>query len=196
MNASEVDEVITALTDAMPDQPELLAGLKVLAPYVVRFGDPRMQRFISHTDQRGAEECWEWRGGRDSDGYGIFWADRKSWRATRWLYNHWIAPLQPGQVVRHRCDNPPCVNPSHLVAGTPRDNTRDMLDRGRRPLTLVPPAQPGVNNVKAKLTDNQVRAIRDTYALGARQVDLADDYGVDQTTISGIVRRKTWPHIA
>lgn len=54
----------------------------------------------------------------------------------------------------------------------------------------------GSRNNKAKLTDDAVRAIRRAYALGARQVDLAESYGVNQTTVSLIVRRKGWSHVA
>lgn len=54
----------------------------------------------------------------------------------------------------------------------------------------------GVRNNKAKLTDDDIRDIREAYSVGATQVSLADDYGVDQTTISRIVRWDAWKHVA
>jgi hypothetical protein len=75
----------------------------------------------------------------------------------------------------HSCDNPPCCNPSHLRFDTPAANVADMHARGRE-----------VNAVK--ITDDQVRLIRERRALGARQLDLADQFGVDQNYISMLVR--------
>jgi hypothetical protein len=54
-----------------------------------------------------------------------------------------------GTVIRHTCDNPPCINPAHLVAGTASDNMRDMVDRGR-----------DAGRQRRKLQDWQVRSIR------------------------------------
>lgn len=51
---------------------------------------------------------------------------------SRFIFEQtWGVKLQPGQVVRHTCDNPPCVNPMHLMVGTQKDNARDMVERGR-----------------------------------------------------------------
>lgn len=76
------------------------------------------------------DECWPWRGGRNSDGYGVFRAGRRLLLAHRIAYA--LAHGAPGRrVVRHECDNPSCVNPAHLLAGTQRDNVRDMIARGR-----------------------------------------------------------------
>lgn len=54
----------------------------------------------------------------------------------------------------------------------------------------------GTRNIKAKLSDSDVRAIRKMYAGGMTQVQLASIYDVNQTTVSLIVRRKGWKHIA
>ena len=54
----------------------------------------------------------------------------------------------------------------------------------------------GDRNNKAKLTDEQVREIRERYSRGEVQTSLARHYGVNQTTISRIVRREGWPHVA
>lgn len=91
-------------------------------------------------------------------------------------------------IIRHTCDNPRCVNPEHLLAGTVADNSRDMVERGRS-LT-------GERNIKAKLTVHKVNAIRTAYGEGGiRQVDLAKQYGVSQRTISMIVRKERWSHV-
>ena len=72
-------------------------------------------------------ECWMWTASTDSDGYGQFdhnHAHRVAWELT-------YDPIPPGLHVLHRCDNPPCVRPDDLFLGTPADNTRDMVEKGR-----------------------------------------------------------------
>jgi hypothetical protein len=73
--------------------------------------------------------CWEWKAGKRGDGYGHFSYQYKTWAAHRLsfyiTYNH-----QP-PVVRHKCDNPVCVNPLHLEAGTQKQNCQDTVERGR-----------------------------------------------------------------
>lgn len=74
------------------------------------------------------DECWEWEGDRSSGGYGRT-ADGRT--ASRVAYIEAYGPIGHDEVVRHRCDNPPCVRPSHLVAGMLADNTADMWRQGR-----------------------------------------------------------------
>jgi hypothetical protein len=87
-------------------------------------------RFWRQVDRRSEEECWPWTGatikgyGHSHDNYEHYYAHRRS-------YEMHVRPLTQGEVVRHTCDNPPCVNPVHLVAGTQRQNIEDMIQRGR-----------------------------------------------------------------
>lgn len=88
-------------------------------------------RFISKVDVRHPAECWEWTAGRDSDGYGIFWLDGRSRRATRLLIEAVVGEIKPEDFALHRCDNPPCMNPAHIFVGTNLDNIRDRTRKGR-----------------------------------------------------------------
>lgn len=84
-------------------------------------------------------------------------------------------------TVRHTCDNPPCGNLRHLLAGTHKDNARDMLERGRRAKTHKPHTR-----IK-KLTDDQVRAIRQDW----RPLNLvAWEHGISESVVSMVRRRK------
>lgn len=76
-----------------------------------------------------ANGCWEYRGGRNEQGYGLV---RKT-RAHRIAYEHANGPIADRRHVLHSCDNPPCVNPDHLRAGTATDNMADCLERQRNP---------------------------------------------------------------
>ena len=78
-------------------------------------------------------DCIVWTGSVDRDGYG-----HTRFRGTRRRRTHRIAwelargPIPAGKVVRHRCDNPPCINVDHLEIGTQADNIADAFARGRR----------------------------------------------------------------
>lgn len=89
------------------------------------------ERFWSKVARRATEECWPFIGGRVPFGYGTFYfqgrlvlAHRISWVLTN-------GEIPNGLCVLHRCDNPPCVNPSHLFLGTKSDNTLDASAKGR-----------------------------------------------------------------
>ncbi len=94
-------------------------------------GGSEIDRFWTYVDK--TEPCWIWTGGCNSDGYGNFKVHGKTVRASRYSY----ALANPGvqltqrDLVCHHCDNPPCVNPAHLFLGAARDNTADMVQKGR-----------------------------------------------------------------
>lgn len=78
--------------------------------------------------------CWEWSGKRNDAGYGLFTAKKHGYlnaRAHRAMWEFTNGPIPEGLLIRHRCDNPPCVNPDHLEPGTTADNSTDMVERNR-----------------------------------------------------------------
>lgn len=148
-------------------------------------------RFWQKVDRRGPDECWEWTATRYPTGYGHIglgkrslgpgYAHRVSWE----IHN---GPIPKGMFLCHRCDNPPCVNPSHLFLGTPADNVRDAIAKGRH----IKGEQVG----GCVLTEADVIAIRRRYAAGGiRQGDLAAEYGVSRSNIGFIVRGRSWAHL-
>lgn len=94
-------------------------------------------RFWSHVDK--TDPCWTWIGERNRHGYGRFdfWTGGRRNRvlAHRLALQLTGEQLNDGDVVMHTCDNPPCVNPAHLLVGTQGDNVRDARDKGRLDLT-------------------------------------------------------------
>ena len=104
--------------------------------------------------------CWELHGTRDKDGYVVFYAEGKNQHSHRAAYKEWVCPIPEGMVVRHKCDNPPCINPKHLELGTVQDNVNDREERGRRT-----PAR-GEKNGYAKLTWDNVNDIRSLWSTG------------------------------
>lgn len=78
--------------------------------------------------------CWEWNGAKNSSGYGVVTLRRAkiyNQRVHRLVYQIHNGDLHSDLVVRHKCDNPPCVNPEHLEIGTHSDNMNDMSVRNR-----------------------------------------------------------------
>jgi len=82
------------------------------------------------------ESCWNWKASKRNKGYGAFvWADESGkiiqGRAHRFSYEYHIGKIPNKIFVLHKCDNPKCVNPSHLFLGTNKDNVTDMMKKGR-----------------------------------------------------------------
>lgn len=75
--------------------------------------------------------CLEWQGVRSHKGYGQMTHVRRCLRVHREVYRLTHGGIPEGYVVRHTCDNPPCCNPDHLVAGTQKQNVADREARGR-----------------------------------------------------------------
>ena len=121
--------------------------------------------------------CVIWAGYLDRHGYGRIGTKR----AHRVAYENAKGPIPTGMLVRHRCDNPPCVNPDHLEVGTRADNMADMKARGRSTF--------GERNGQAKLTVAQVQQIR-TAALSTRKMAAA--LGVSQTAVQQIRKGLRW----
>jgi len=98
------------------------------------------------------DNCWEWQGFCNPEGYGMFSYQGKNWLAHRFSLSQTVNI--DGAIVCHHCDNPKCVNPSHLYAGTKQSNSDDAKRRNRLW------SAPGSSNPYAKLTEQEVLDIR------------------------------------
>lgn len=139
------------------------------------------ERFYAKVEK--TETCWLWTGALLRTGYGSIRINKKSERAHRVAYELEIEKIPTGMLLRHICDNKRCVNPSHLIVGTHKENSVDALDRGQH---LV-----GERDPKAKLSNNDVAAIRTLLASGATGRYTARLFGVTEGHISMI---KNWKH--
>jgi hypothetical protein len=157
--------------------------------YAARSGDTRA-RFWAKVDKSG--ECWLWLGGKAHRGHGrVKWGGRFR-PAHRIAYELLVGPVPEGLCVLHNCpggDNPACVRPSHLWLGSKTDNNRDRDAKGRTA------HQKGSAHGLSKLTEDDVRLIRQRRADGATLTAIAAEFGVIFQNISLIVNRKAWRHV-
>lgn len=152
--------------------------------------------FVEKTDT-----CWLWVGAKSKAGYGKIArtenGKRKHYPAHKFAYLLLKGPISDGLFVCHNCpgrDNPACVNPEHLWLGTHSDNIKDAYKKGTAKSNLKP--RLGSQNNAAKLTEEKVIHIRNLYSSGKySQYNLADIFGVTQTTICAIVKGKIWPTV-
>jgi hypothetical protein len=144
------------------------------------------EKFWRKVDRTGGpDSCWVWLAGRNKNDYGVFNINRRQYIASRLAFEFSGGELKLGLMVLHTCDNPPCCNPKHLVAGTNLDNVLDMVAKGRQ--------DRGVSRYNAKLTPEKVIGIRRSYQAGELdQYELSERYGVSQTAIWNIIHYKRW----
>lgn len=132
------------------------------------------------------DACIEWTGAT-RNGYGCKRLGGKT------VYVHRVAfeeanGRKPEGVVRHKCDNRLCYNPSHLEEGSKLDNSRDMVERGR--------SVRGERHRDTILNESDVREIKDLYHRSGMMVkDIASLYGVKRQTITSIGKGRSWTHV-
>lgn len=132
--------------------------------------------------------CWAWKAAKNDLGYGQLWVKPKVEYAHRVSYTLYRGDIPGGKQVNHHCDNPGCVNPTHLYAGTKADNTADARKRDRLSV--------GEDHPDSKLNREQVIEIRQRYnAEDISERALAKDYPVSNSQIHNIVSGKRWKHV-
>jgi DNA-binding CsgD family transcriptional regulator len=151
----------------------------------------RFQQFLPEPLDENA--CWEWQGVRLKGGYGKI---MENGRSKRTLLAHRVAweahnaePIPPGMCVCHTCDNRACVNPFHLFIGSYTDNMQDMIRKGRKV------THAGELSACAKISEQDVLAIRELGSQGCKQSDIAHQFGISRASVGLILNGKLWKHL-
>lgn len=148
------------------------------------------ERFWAKVNKSSPNECWEWQGARNTDGYGRYSVSSKILSSHRIAYTLEYGSTPAEMLVCHKCDNPPCCNPNHLFLGTYMDNNSDCSLKGRyqsRPK--------GSGNYAAKLNERNIIDIRRVASEGLAQRKIASLYNVSPSLISRILSGEDWKHV-
>ena len=138
-----------------------------------------LKRILARTIKQG--DCLIWQGCLNSDGYArVAYKGNCNGKAHRIVYQLTHAQEDiTDKVIRHSCDNPQCINPKHLLSGTPRENAVDRELRGR--------------NRSSAFTAAQVRRIRKLHKTGQyTNTQLAELFGVNYRTIHQITKHTSY----
>lgn len=129
--------------------------------------------------------CWELRGAAHRQGYKRLKVNYRNKYAHRLAYETWVGVLSDDEIVRHRCDNPPCINPKHLLPGTQKHNTADREERNRGNHAK------GERNAAAVMTWAKVAELRaNPNRLSILGLSLY--YDISMTTVKNIRAGRTW----
>lgn len=145
------------------------------------------ERFWSKVNK--TEDCWLWTAGKNNGGYGQFYNGKKMVTAHRFSYQLNNETIPDGLDCLHKCDNPICVNPTHLFLGTQQDNSNDMISKQRQHHPY------GENCHQSKLSQEDVLFIKQFPKYRGSGIELANRFNVTKTTIGYIRNGRNWKSV-
>lgn len=138
------------------------------------------ERFFLKVQKTGT--CWLWTGSKNKQGYGYFKVNGKVEKAHRISYFIHNGKIPNKRNILHSCDNPFCVNPKHLFAGTQSENMIDCVKKKRHQNQI--------------LTEKQIPIIRKMYKEGKSQVEIGRKFGVARETIKNVITNIRWAYVS
>jgi len=147
-----------------------------------------VERIMSRT-KPGANGCIEWQGATGKRGHGRIHWNRKFYspHCVIWVASH--GQIEQGKLVCHKCDNPRCVNITHLFLGTFLDNVQDMDAKGRRAVVV------GAANKLATHSDADVIDVRARWLEGLSHRQIAKQAGYSKSFVQKVLGGDAWSHV-
>lgn len=151
------------------------------------------EHYLSQRSKLLDSGCIEFTGARDRDGYGQCHYTKYGkilgvTRAHQMSFVVNFGKIPDNCVVCHTCDNPSCINPDHLFAGTILDNNLDKINKGRANTAR------GIRNSQSKLTEKQVIEIKN-FKGRKTSLEVAKMYGISFSNVCLIWRGQSWGHL-
>ena len=139
-----------------------------------------------------SDKCWGWNGHLDKNGYPTlrFGSDGKGFKERRVSRISWLlyrGEIPKGKYLCHKCDNPSCTNPDHLFLASAKENSEDMVKKGR--------GNKGLKHGNSKLTEEQVKEIKIMYRDGYKVTLIMEKFDICRVNVHQIGKNKTWKHI-
>lgn len=144
-------------------------------------------RVYSHVEKDG--DCELFTGHRDECGYGRINRGDRLVRLHREVWMRDNGPIPEGAVIMHTCDQPACIEPSHLQLGVQADNIADMMTKGRHR------ALKGSKSPRAKLHEQNIPVIRAMLIRGDTCASIGLLFGVTDAMIRHIKKGRAWTHV-
>ena len=155
------------------------------------YPESTLKRFWSKVKLGSPDECWEWQASKKF-GYGKYYRIGGGYdRAHRIAWQMVNGPIPEGLLILHKCNNPACVNFTHLYLGTHKDNARDRTEHG----VWIENRPRGSQHGNSKLTESDVLEIRKLYNKGIGSRALGRIFKITKTQILNIVNRRQWKHL-
>lgn len=152
----------------------------------INLNDQDIVRFWAKVAIVAQNDCWQWQAA-SSKGYGVFKIKNIQMYAQRVAYTIEYGAIPDGLVIMHKCDNPLCVNPKHLQAGTTNDNVQDRNRKDRQ--------AKGEKSGPAVLSESDIPIIRQLYADGMNGRQIAKKLSVGKSTIYYVLNKSYWKHV-
>lgn len=170
--------------------------------YCAKPGVPPIERVLAKIEIIPISGCWIFMGALNETGYGIVGlggSPARNDRAHRITFRHFVSEIPEGMWVLHRCDVPACCNPDHLFLGTPADNTKDMIRKGRGSTPPRNHHDVGSNRYNAKLNEEIVAVARAMVASGKTMYAawkwLERQCGIGRKPAYKMLHGESWRHV-
>ena len=147
------------------------------------------ERFYQKTKLNQNTGCLEWTGGLNTWGYGQASINKTTKLAHRHSYEISVGEIPKGMLCCHHCDNPKCIEPSHLFIGTNADNAKDKVLKNRQK------SMKGESCVTHKLKDCNIRALRELNKSGMKISVITDLFRISRTQAYRIINNQSWAHV-